>query len=146
MSIILPILLAQSQNIGSFTDKNCIGAFCPTGKDAGGTQIEAIFTQIFGFLTIAAGIAFLIYFVIGGITWISAGGDSSNIEKAKKMMTNAVIGMVVIASAFAITWIVGKVLGFDILDIKGLLEKISGGGAGPSTIPIPPGSTIINGH
>jgi cytochrome bd-type quinol oxidase subunit 2 len=133
MILTFPILLAQAQNIGSFTGNNCIGSFCPSGTDAGGTQIEAIFTQVFGFLTIAAGIAFLIYFVIGGITWISAGGDSSNIEKAKKMMTNAVIGMVVIASAFAITWIVGKVLGFDILDITKLLNSLK-----TTNTPMPP--------
>ena len=124
-------LLAQAQNIGSFSGDNCIGAYCPTSADSAATQLETLFTNIFGILTIAAGIAFLIYFVIGGITWISAGGDSGNIDKAKKMMTNAVIGMIIITAAFAITWIVGKVLGLDILNISSLLDLLNGGAVDP---------------
>jgi hypothetical protein len=78
-------------------------------------------------LTLVAGMAFVLYFLLGGLNWITAGGDKGKIDKAKGMMTNGAIGMIIIALSYAITWIVGKALGIDILNpgtiINGLTFK-----------------------
>lgn len=106
-------LLAQGTPIGSFI---CIGAFCPGSDGSGGaTQIENIFTMIVGFLTIVAGLAFLIYFLVGGLQWLTGGGDKGKVDAAKTQMTNGVIGMIVVVASYAIVWIVGRVLGIPIL-------------------------------
>lgn len=95
--------------------------YTPTVVEAGtpgdsGVKIADLISNVFGFLTIVAGLAFLIYFSMGGLTWITAGGDKGKIDEAKSRMTGGAIGMVIIVSAYAIAWIVGKALGVDFLD------------------------------
>lgn len=92
----------------------CTGAFCADTLPGYLCQTERLVNTIVSFLTIIAGLAFFIYFMIGAISWLTAGGDTGKVDKAKSMMTNAAIGLIIIAAAFAITWIVGKVLGIDI--------------------------------
>ena len=78
-------------------------------------------------LTVVAGMAFALYFLLGGLNWITAGGDKGKIDKAKGMMTNGAIGLIIIVLSYSITWIVGKALGLDILNpatiINGLTFK-----------------------
>ena len=98
------------------------------------TQVERVFTMIFGFLTIVAGLSFLIYFLIGAINWVTAGGDSKKVDTAKSYMTNGAIGMIAIIASYAIIKIVGTVLGFEILNpAQTLLQITQSGNIGPGT-------------
>ncbi|OGV97159.1 hypothetical protein A2W24_00435 [Microgenomates group bacterium RBG_16_45_19] len=105
----------------------CYGAFCPEANaiEPASVTIEKLLTMVVGFLTIVAGLAFLIYFIIGGLGWVTAGGDKGKVEKAQSMMTNGVIGMIVVVAAYGITWIVGQVLGIDILNPAELLGNLT---------------------
>lgn len=78
--------------------------------------IEKLISNTLVVLTVVAGLAFTLYFLLGGLNWITAGGDKGKIDKAKGMMTNGAIGLIVIAVSYAITYIVGKALGIDILN------------------------------
>lgn len=75
-----------------------------------GFNISDIGTLINSTLTVALGIVGLLVFVFlvwGGIEWVTAGGDKSKTESARQKITNAIIGLAIVAAAFAI----GKVLG-----------------------------------
>src|SRR3990167_2909547 len=63
------------------------------------------------------GTIFLVFIVYGGVTWMTAGGSAEQVEKAKKIITNATIGLVVIFLAFAIASFVLR-----------KLEEVAGGG------------------
>ena len=91
-----------------------IGRFY-TGPDTVTTQFDNIFTMIITFLTIVGGLTFLIYFIIGGLSWISAGGDAKKVDTAKSYLTNGAIGMIVIVASYSIIWVVSEVLGLNIL-------------------------------
>jgi hypothetical protein len=52
------------------------------------------------------GIMFLVLTIYGGITWMIAEGDEAKVEKAKKIITNSVIGLVIIFAAYAISYFV----------------------------------------
>lgn len=56
------------------------------------------------------GSALVLFIIIGGFLLITAGGNEEQAEKGKKVMTNAVIGMVVVIMAFAIVRIVANTL------------------------------------
>ena len=86
--------------------------------------IERIISNVLVVLTVVAGLSFILYFLLGGLNWITAGGDKGKIEKAKGMMTNGAIGMIVIALSYAITYIVGKALGIDILNPGTIINGI----------------------
>lgn len=114
-------LLAQ-KSLGTITTP---GGYQPGSDLASSTSaVEKILSNILVVLTIVAGISFVLYFLLGGLNWITAGGDKGKIDKAKGMMTNGAIGMIVIAVSYAITWIVGKALGIDILNPGTILSGI----------------------
>lgn len=64
---------------------------------------------------VISGILLLLYLVYGGITWLTSAGDKEGLEKAKKTLTNAVIGIAILAVSFPVIKIVEIVLGVDIL-------------------------------
>ncbi|MDP3985169.1 MAG: IPT/TIG domain-containing protein, partial [bacterium] len=66
------------------------------------------------------GIVTLIFILYGGFMWMTAGGETDKIDKAKRMLMNAVIGLVIILTSFAITQFV----------LNRLLEATLGGGGG----------------
>jgi len=91
------------------------------GPTTAGTSLETLISTLLGALTAIAGLGFLIYFLIGGINWITAGGDQQKHQKATKQLTDAAIGLVVVVVAYAIAGIVGTVLEVDILNPVSLL-------------------------
>lgn len=115
--------LAQ-KSLGTITTP---GGYQPgSGKDATGATgaVEKLISNVLVVLTIVAGISFTLYFLLGGLNWITAGGDKGKIDKAKGMMTNGAIGLIVIAVSYAITFIVGKALGLDILNPGTIINGI----------------------
>ncbi len=49
------------------------------------------------------GIIFLIIALYAGFTWMTAGGDSDKVTKARQWLTNAILGLIIILSAYAIS-------------------------------------------
>lgn len=49
------------------------------------------------------GVAFLVLMVYGGFTWMTAQGEDAKIDKAKETISAAIIGLVLIVGAYAIT-------------------------------------------
>lgn len=117
----------NSRNLGTFKG---LGAYEPIVADQGsgpqtaGSAIAQFLSNIVGFLTILAGVYFLIYFILAAIKWISASGKPDKIEEAQKTMTNGVIGLIIVAASYAIIFIISTVLGINILNLGEVLLKI----------------------
>lgn len=65
-------------------------------------------------------IGVLIFFfmlIVGAIQWIASGGDKTALEGARGRITNAIIGIVILLSVFAIIKIVESFFGIKILTI-----------------------------
>ena len=62
------------------------------------TVIVNVVRVMLGFLALIA----VILIIYGGFVWMTAGGNAEKIEKAKKILRNAAIGLVIILSAFGI--------------------------------------------
>lgn len=52
------------------------------------------------------GVIFTVLFVYAGYLWFSAGGDAAALTKAKEIMMRAVIGLIIVVSAYVITYFV----------------------------------------
>jgi hypothetical protein len=93
-----------------------------------GNPIESVtkgISGVIGFLTIVAVIWFLIQFLIGGISWISAAGDKTKLQESRDRLTNAFIGLLVVVSGWAILALAGQFFGWtEILAPASLFEKI----------------------
>lgn len=79
--------------------------------------LELLVGNLTGVGTVVAGLALVGYFVLGAVRWSTAGGDKAGIEEAKKIITNAVIGMVIAASAMIVVSIIETVLGIKIITL-----------------------------
>ncbi len=62
-----------------------------------------------------AGLLFFFMLVLGGIRWILSGGDKSSTEQARSQITAALIGLVVVFSAWAIATLLSQVFGINFL-------------------------------
>lgn len=76
-----------------------------------GTAISGII----GILIVIAAIAAFVFLILGGIQWITSGGDKAGMESARNKITSAVVGLIIVAAAWAIMALLGKFIGFDIL-------------------------------
>ena len=65
-------------------------------------------------LLIMAALGTLFMLIWGAFEWITSGGDKENVGKARNRIINALIGLAVLAVAFALTKVAGQFLGFDI--------------------------------
>lgn len=95
--------------------------------ESGGTgswdsQTAELISVILSLLVTIAGIAFILYFIIGALTWVTAGGKTEQVDKAKSQMTNAATGLVAVVAAYGIAAIISGVLGINILSLAGLAE------------------------
>lgn len=95
-----------------------------TAVQGSGYNDKATFGSIIGkILTMVLelmGVIFLILAIYGGYNWMMAGGNEEQVEKAKKTIIRAVIGLVIVMSAYAISrFIVSNVAGGALKEVMG---------------------------
>ncbi len=69
------------------------------------------------------GVLALILVMYAGFTWMTAGGNAEKVDKAKKILINGVIGLLIIAASYAIT-------SFIVRSVEGAINGASGGSSG----------------
>ncbi|MFW6110140.1 MAG: hypothetical protein ACOC6Q_01820 [Patescibacteria group bacterium] len=85
------------------------------GYPSGGKGLNLLISNIIGAATVVAGILLVGYLIFGGIQYLTAGGDKEATAKASAMITNAIVGLLIVVLATTITAIVGHILGIPIL-------------------------------
>ena len=71
------------------------------------TVINGIITAVFGVL----GLIFLFLTLYAGYLWMTAMGDSKKVTKAKDILSQGVIGLIIVASSYAISFFVVDLIG-----------------------------------
>lgn len=84
------------------------------------TTFVSFLSSVIGLLTIIGIIWFVILLVTGAIGIMTAGGDKGKMESARTSITNGLVGLVLLVAGLFILSLVGKIFGFDILNILGL--------------------------
>ena len=77
------------------------------------------FGQVIGaaivLILIIAAIVFFFILIIGGVRWITSGGDKAATEGARSQITSALVGLVIVFAAWAILQLIELFFGIDIL-------------------------------
>ncbi len=68
------------------------------------TRVGAIIGIILSFI----GVIFLILMIYAGISWMTAAGNDEKVKKAKDLIINAIIGLIIVLAAYAITAFIGN--------------------------------------
>lgn len=74
-------------------------------------RLVTLIPALFNLALIAAVVIFFFMFIVGGIKWITAGGDKEAVGSAQKILTSAIIGLVILFSAWAIKSLVYNFFG-----------------------------------
>lgn len=95
------VVLAQDLNCTGID--NCLtdGAQStdPTNTGTASTRISEIITTIINIFSIVVGVVAVIMIIVGGLKYITSGGDSGNITSAKNTILYAIVGLIVVALA-----------------------------------------------
>ncbi len=70
-------------------------------------SIGGLLNIIIPILIFGAALLLLVMLLYGGFTMLTAGGNPENVEKAKKIMTFAIIGLIVVILSFLFVKIIG---------------------------------------
>ncbi|MBP9761413.1 MAG: hypothetical protein KBD15_04210 [Candidatus Magasanikbacteria bacterium] len=84
---------------------DAVGNLGKSGQQAGTSEANienVVGTTINAALTLV-GLIFLVLMVYAGYLWMTARGEESQVEKAQKIISAAIIGLVVVMSAAGIT-------------------------------------------
>ncbi len=69
--------------------------------------LPQLFTNIVSAIVALSGVALFIMLLVGGFNFLFAGGDQKKLEQARGTLTGAIIGLVVIVSAYLILNTIG---------------------------------------
>ena len=110
MAFSLAMALPVSAQVDKILDSDQLQAVAQdsynesTGAPKTGIQniVVTIINSILGLL----GVIFLVLVIYAGFLWMTAGGNEDQVGKAKRLLINAIIGVIIIVAAYAISYFV----------------------------------------
>jgi hypothetical protein len=87
-----------------------------------------IVSAVINLLLGSAGIASFIFLLWGGVQWIMSSGDKEGLEKARKKLSGALVGLALVFSAYAFIFIVQALFGIQVIELP--LRPITTSGSG----------------
>lgn len=95
-------------NLPSYGDLKNVGTF--KFPDATlGSVVDALVPYAFA----AAGFGLLVYLIFGGFKLLTSGGNPEQVARGQKMLTNAVIGFLIVIASFWLYQITQTILGLQ---------------------------------
>jgi type IV secretion system pilin/Big-like domain-containing protein len=119
-----PIVHAQDNITANEILNEDVGEVIGTGTEDIRIVIARLIRAAFGFLGIIA----VLLILYAGFIWMTAAGEAEKVDRAKKILTSAIIGLLIIMSAFGI-------VSFIISRLLGEVGGGGGGGGGESSAP-----------
>jgi hypothetical protein len=75
------------------------------------TDIANVISFALNLVMVVALLLVFLYLILGGIQWITSGGDKGKTEEARNKITSAVIGIIILAASYALVQFVAYILG-----------------------------------
>lgn len=86
--------------------------------DLGTLEFSQIISALIILVLVIASLVFFFILVVGGIRWIMSGGDKAQTEAARGQITSALIGLVIVFSAWAIMAAIGYFFHVDLFEFE----------------------------
>lgn len=138
---------AFAQGTDALSSANSNAAAVATSAGLPSTDLFTIIGRVINVVLGLTGVILLSIMLYAGYLWMTSGGESEKVEKARTMIKNAIIGLLIVVSAFAITKFIFDML-LGAMDGTGGIDG-SGGGRRPSGFPTAAGSLgggIVESH
>jgi hypothetical protein len=79
-------------------------------------DLGSFITRLISIALVIGVIATLLLLIYGGISWVTSAGDKSKLESARNIITNALIGLAILAAAWGIWLLAINFLGLGNLE------------------------------
>lgn len=79
------------------------------------TDLGTIITFVLPVVITLSGLAAFAFLLLGGVKYLTSGGDDKAIGEARKIITNAILGLLIVFVAYWVIKILETVLGLEIL-------------------------------
>jgi cytochrome bd-type quinol oxidase subunit 2 len=108
LGLIAPMAVPAIVSAQDIQDGLCQGANLKLDSSGGCTvdangnaedTVNSILTDVINIFSLVVGIVAVIMIIVGGLKYITSGGDSGNVTGAKNTILYAVVGLVVVALA-----------------------------------------------
>lgn len=96
----------------------------PTDAGIRITGIGPLIESFIGAALLIAGLLVFAYLILGGIQWITSGGDKGKTEAARNKITAALVGLAIVASSYALMQVVAYFFGIDVFNLGQTLDDI----------------------
>jgi hypothetical protein len=83
------------------------------------TCLPVVLQNVVTFALIASGIVAVFFIIYAGIRYVTSGGDQKRIDAARKTLTWAIIGLIIILAAFFIVALISTLTGVDCIKTFG---------------------------
>ena len=83
-------------------------------------NLGQLISALVGTIIIIAALLAFFYLLLGGIQWITSGGDKAGMESARNKITHAIVGLIIVGAAWAIMMLVQGFLGVNVLNNSSL--------------------------
>lgn len=101
----------DTTNYGLDTTAGNIDAFAnQTGNNYKKDFLQTKAGQIIGVVLSFVGALFLILMIYAGILWMTSQGNEQEVTKAKGLIINAIVGIIIVFAAYALTSFLGNQL------------------------------------
>jgi uncharacterized membrane protein len=107
-----PMLLAAPVQAANEVENDIVDNLKPIAEiyddsgDVDANSLAATVAKVIQIILGFLGIVFLALIVYAGLLWMTSAGNEDKVEKAKKIMSAAVIGAVIVFAAYIITYFV----------------------------------------
>lgn len=89
------------------------------------SSLETYVSDILGIITVLAALFFIVHAFLAAFQWVTSGGDSGKVTKARERLTWSTLGLVLIVATYSILGLIGGLIGFSILEVGEMIEKVS---------------------
>lgn len=116
----LVLFLTSAQpSFAQFQDWNTVVSGCVVNNIPTLACLPGVFQNIIFAALIFSGVVAVFFSVFAGIKFITSGGDAKQVDSARKTMTFAIIGLVIILLSFFIVKIIAGLTGIDCINTFG---------------------------
>lgn len=82
------------------------------------SDLQIYFKNVVSVLLELGGITLFVMLIIGGFNYLTSGGNPQQAEAAKKTITYAILGMLLLASSFLILKLIQQFTGVNVTEFK----------------------------
>ncbi|MFA5130061.1 MAG: hypothetical protein WC477_04045 [Patescibacteria group bacterium] len=102
-SVTLPLVALAQGNPFQTAQSNVTAVGTAAGVQNASVDLPTVIGNVINIVLGFLGILLLLFILYAGFLWMTAGGDEAKVKKATDYIRNAIIGLVIIILAFAIS-------------------------------------------